>query len=217
MFQYAFTCFDMYYIDDLFSMSGSGINTITVENAAKDDPKGGVLDLILSQTTNDGYAVMALKDSDELDNYVTYFCENTVITPTIDYLEKIEQRQPIEAGSIVASFSTYTEDGETITGTLIAARTVELEPIDVSAWDYLTELMPFLRRFEESGTWYILVSIIVLIVILLLVAGARKRKRERRRRRIYEQRRKAYLAKQRRMNHAAQNTRSSRRDPYDNF
>jgi len=215
MFQYGFTCFDMYYVDDMFALGGDGINSITIENAAKDDPRGGKLDLILSQTTNDGYSVMVLKGSDELDNHMIFFRENTVITPTLDYLDKVENRQTIEAGSIVATFSTYTEQGETITGTLIASRTVEMEPFDVSIWDYLTELIPFLKRFEESGTWYILVSIIVLIVIVILVAGARKRKRERRRRRIYEQRRRAYIEKQRRMNRSSSAAAKRRRDPYD--
>ncbi len=217
MFQYGFTCYDIYYIDDLFALAGSGINSITIEHAAKDDPHGGELDLILSQTSNDGYAVMALDGSDELERYKEFFCANTVITPTTDYLDKIEQRQTIEAGSIVATFTTYTEQGEVITGTLIAGRTVELEPFDISIWDYLTELMPFLKRFEESGTWYILVSIIVLIIILMLVAGARKRRRERRRKRIYEQRRRAYLERQRRINRAKAAQARQKRDPYDNF
>jgi len=218
MFQYAYTLYDTYYIDDLYSMAGEEINTIIVENAVHDDPKGGRLDLILSQTSNDGYSVMTLSGTDELDSYVEDFRNSTVITPTTDYLDKIEQRQTIEAGSIVGTFSTYTPSGETITGTLIAARTVELEPFDVSIWDYLTKLMPFLRHFEESRAWYILVSIIVLIIIIIIVATSRKRKRERRRKRIYEQRRRAYLERQRRQSRTGtRNTRSSRRDPYDNF
>lgn len=211
MFQYGYTCYDSYKISDLFTMAGEGINTIVVENAAESDPRNGELDLILSQTSNDGYSIMVLKNSNELETGLEYFRSNTVITPTIDYLDKIEQRQTIEAGSIVGSFSTYTETGETITGTLIASRTVELEPFKVNMWDYLTELLPFLKHFEESRAWYILVSIVVLIVIIIIVATAQKRKRERRRRRIYEQRRRAYLAKQRRQKQL------NRRDPYDNY
>lgn len=218
MFQYAFTRYDEYTIADMFAMGGDGINTITVENAARNDPQDGVLPLILSQTSNDGYSVMTLQGTDELDAYMEYFRANTTITPSTDYLAKVEQRETIEAGSIVGTFSTYTQAGETITGTLIAGRAVELEPFNVSMWDYVTEKLPFLRKFEESRAWYILVSILVLIVLLIIVISARNARRNRRRKRIYEQRRRAYYERQRREGRATSGQRQShRRDPYDDF
>lgn len=213
MFQYGFAQYDAYYINDLFEKADESINSINVENAAEDDIHEGRLELILSQTSNDGYSVMTLKGSDELAGYIDYFNNNTTITPSTDYLDKVKQRQTIEAGSIVGTFTTYTQQGETITGTLIASRTVELEPFKVSMWDYVTERIPFLRQFEESRAWYILVSVIVLIVLLVIVATARSRRRIRRRKRIYEQRRRAY---DERINR--QNRRSvQKRDPYDDF
>lgn len=212
MFQFAFTQYDAYYVKDLFELASENINSIMVENAAEDDIYDGRLDLILSQTSNDGYSVMTLKGSDELSTYIEYFNENTTVTPSIDYLNKIEQRQPIEAGSIVGTFSTYTSQGETITGTLIAARSIEMEPFKVSMWDYIAERVPFLRNFEESRAWYILVSIVVFIILFIIVVTARTRKRNRRRKRIYEQRRRAYNEKMRR-----QQLRSNKRDPYDDL
>lgn len=211
MFQYAYTNYDTYYIADMFEISGDAINSIIVENAAKDDPFEGKLDLILSQTSNDGYAVMTLKGSEELQGYIDYFAANTVITPSTDFLDKMENRINIEAGSIVGTFSTYTAKGETITGTLIASRTVEMEPFKVSMWDYVIERLPFLRQFEESRAWYILISIFVLIVLIIIVLTARTRRRNRRRKRIYEQRKRAYYSNMRRQNNAGR----SHRDPYD--
>lgn len=213
MFQYAFTQYDTYYVNDLFELADDSINSIMVENASDDDVHEGRLDLILSQTSNDGYAVMMLKGSDELSGYVEYFNDNTVITPSIDFLDKVEQRIDIEAGSIVGTFSTYAENGETITGTVIAARTVEMEPFKVSMWDYVAERVPFLRQFEESRAWYILVSAVVLVILLIIVATARTRRRNRRRKRIYEQRRRAYNERMRRQNQRS----GSRRDPYDDY
>lgn len=213
MFQYAFTQYDTYYVNDLFELADDSINSIMVENASDDDVHEGRLDLILSQTSNDGYAVMMLKGSDELSGYVEYFNDNTVITPSIDFLDKVEQRIDIEAGSIVGTFSTYAANGETITGTVIAARTVEMEPFKVSMWDYVAERVPFLRQFEESRAWYILVSAVVLVILLIIVATARTRRRNRRRKRIYEQRRRAYNERMRRQNQRS----GSRRDPYDDY
>lgn len=214
MFQYGFTQYDEYTIADMFSMGGDGINAIVVENAAEDDPQDGRLSLILSQTSNDGYSVMTLKGTDELDSYMEYFRANTTVTPSTDYLTKIEQRETIEAGSIVGTFSTYTQDGETVTGTLIAGRTVELEPFKVSMWDYVTDKLPFLKQFEESRAWYILVSVAVLLVLLIIVVSAHNARRNRRRKRIYEQRRRAYYERQRRQERRPSD---QRRDPYDDF
>jgi len=217
MFKYAFTQYDSYYVNDLFEIADESINSIVVENAVENDIHEGRLDLILSQTSNDGYAVMTLKGSDELAGYLDYFNANTEITPSTDYLDKVEQRLPIEAGSIVGTFSTFTEQGETITGTLIASRTVELEPFKVSMWDYVTERIPFLRQFEESRAWYILVSIVVLIILIIIVSTARARRRNRRRKRIYEQRRRAYDERMRRQNQRSAQYRSTKKDPYDDF
>ena len=218
MFQYAFTRYDEYSIADMYAMGGDGINSIVVENAAENDPQEGKLQLILSQTSNDGYSVMTLKGTDELEGYMEYFRSNTTITPSTDYLSKIERREAIEAGSIVGTFSTYTVDGETITGTLIAGRTVELEPFKVSMWDYVTDKIPFLKQFEESRSWYILVSVIVLIALIIIVVSVRNARRNRRRKRIYEQRRRAYYERQRREGRAPSGQRRpQRRDPYDDF
>lgn len=218
MFQYAFTRYDEYSIADMFAMSGYGINSIVVENAAEDDPQDGQMSLILSQTSNDAYSVMTLKDTDEFDSYMEYFRANTSITPTTDYLARLENRETIEAGSIVGTFSTYTQDGETITGTLIAGRTVELEPFKVSMWDYVTDKLPFLKQFEEARVWYIIVIVAALIVMLIIVVCVHNARRSSRRRRIYEQRRRAYYERQRREGRAPTAQRQpKRRDPYDDF
>ncbi len=205
MFDYGFTRFDTYTIQNLFTMASEGVNSIQVENAAADDIHAGKLALILSQTSDDGYAVMALKDSDEVNQNIQYFNENATVTVTTDYLEKIEQRLPIEGGSIVGTLSFVTKTGETITGTLIASRTVELAPLKVSAWDYLVEKMPWIETLRDERVIYIVIGVVVLILFLIIIGAIRSARRNRRRKRIYEQRRRAYYERMRRQN----------ADPYD--
>lgn len=205
MFEYGYTRFDTHTVKDLYTMAGDGINTIEVENAAADDPYAGRLSLILSKTSDDGYSLMSLIESDEADVNLQYFKDNTTITVTTDYLEKIEQREAIEAGSIVGTLSFLTDTGETITGTLIAARTVELAPFKTSAWDYLTERMPWIETLRDERVIYLVIGVIVLILFLILLSAIRSIRRNKRRKRIYEQRRRAYYARVRREN----------ADPYD--
>jgi D-alanyl-D-alanine carboxypeptidase (penicillin-binding protein 5/6) len=205
MFEYGFTRFDTYTIKDLFSMAGDGINSIQVEDAAADDIYAGKLALILSQTSDDGYSFMALKDSDEADQALQYFMEHASVTATTDYLEKLAQRETIEAGSIVGTLSFTAATGETITGTLIADRSVELAPLRVSAWDYLAERMPWIETLRDERVIYAVIGTVVLILFLIILSAIRSVRRNRRRKRIYEKRRRAYYER----------VRSQSVDPYD--
>ncbi len=204
MFEFGFTRFDTYTVKDFFSMAGDSVNTIQVENAAADDIYAGKLALILSQTSDDSYSVMALKDTDEAAQKLHSFQERATVTVTTDYLSKIEQHQTIEAGSIVGTLSFVTDAGETITGTLIADRSVELAPIKVSAWEYLTERMPWVETLRDERVIYGIIGVLVLIVFLVILGAIRSARRNRRRKRIYEQRRRAYYERMRRQD-----------DPYD--
>ena len=197
MFTYAFTRYDKYTINDLYEMAGADVNSLQVENAAADDPYEGRLSLILSQTTNDGYTVMALKDTDELATDLEYFNGNCAITLATDYLNRLENRETIEAGSIVGTLDYHTPEGGTISGTLIASRSVELKPIEVGMWQYLTENIPALRYVEDQRVIYAFIITVVLIVLIIIVCAIRTARRNRRRRRIYEQRRRAYYQSQR--------------------
>lgn len=205
MFSYGFTRFDTYTVKDMFTLAGDPVNSIQVENAAADDLYGGKLGLILSQTSDDGFSVMSLKDSAEAESHLQYFKENAVVTLTTDYLEKVEERQTVEAGSIVGTLSFVAETGETITGTLIASRSVEMAPIKVSAWDYLVERIPWIESVRDERVIYAVIGVVVLILFLILLSAIRSVRRNRRRKRIYEQRRRAYYERMRRQSV----------DPYD--
>lgn len=192
LFEYAFTRYTTYTLSDFYRMASSSINSIHVENAKDSDPLGGELDLILSQTSDDSYTVMTLKDIDELQKYVDYFNENTTVTPVTTYQERLKNRETIEAGSIVAGISILTLDGKTITGNLIASRNVELEPEGTGMWQYLKENFPFLETLTRESTLYLIITALVILLLILLIARLRRHKRAKRRKRIYEQRRRAY-------------------------
>lgn len=211
MFEYAFTRYDSYTLRDLYSMANDDLHAVQVENAVADDPYGGRLELTLSQTTDDGYHIMTLKDANELAMVLDYFNQNSAITLSTEYLDKLEQRLPIEEGSIVGSFSTLTVDGETITGNMIASRTVELAQPSSSLWEYLKENLPFLRVLEDERTGYVVLGLLVLIVLIVLVVAIHNLRRNRRRKKIYEQRRRAYYERLRREGRL----RDGKRDPYD--
>ena len=222
MFEYGFTRYDVFTIQNLYALSDDGIQNIQVENSAKDDPYGGKLDLILSQTSDDGYSVMSLKDTDEATNLLKNFNQNATVTMTTDYLEKVQNREAIEAGSIIGTLSYRTEEGETITGTLIASRTVELEPLKVTAWEYLTERMPWLLILTDERVVYLSIAALVLLALITVLALVRGIRRNRRRKRIYEQRRRAYYERMRREGGARVNpprgkTQAHTRSRYDDF
>ncbi|MGI6239004.1 MAG: D-alanyl-D-alanine carboxypeptidase family protein [Christensenellales bacterium] len=218
IFAYGFTRYDTYRVRELFAMAGEGIQSIQVENSAKDDLYAGNLPLILSQTSDDGYAVIALKDTDEAAGFADYFREHATVTVTTDYLEKLENRMTIEAGSIVGTLSFDGAGGEPIMGTLIASRSVALEPLKLSAWEYLTENIPWLESLRDERVVYLSIGFLVLFAFIIIAGIVRNVRRNRRRKRIYEQRRRAYLAQQRRQERPpVRRSGATRRPRYDDF
>lgn len=200
MFEYGFTCYEKYSVRDMFEMADESITTISVENAVNDDPYGGKLGLILAQTSDDDYSIMALKNSNELSDNVYYFNSHCTVTPAMDYLDRIARRETVEAGSIIGELAFITNEGEKITGMLIASRSVDIKPEEVALWAYLKENIPVLAYLEKPIVKYGIIAVLVLIVALIITAAIRTARRNKRRRRIYEQRRRAYYQKQRAMN-----------------
>ena len=206
MLEYSKTCYNEYTIRQLFDMASPEITSINVENASQKDPYGGELSLLLSQTSNDAYTLMVLEGSDELADNVEYFNTHTTITLTTDYQDKIAASETIEAGSIIGQLTFNAEDGEVITGNLIASRTVEVAKKRKTFNEYLTENYPAFK-FISSDLFLLILGVVLVIAVVIIVAMiARSARRARRRKRIYEQRRRDYNARRRS---------ASRRSTYD--
>ena len=60
LFEYGLSQYQPYLLTDLFEASGRNINTVSIANAAEDDAQKGLLELRLSQLSDDSYTVRIL-------------------------------------------------------------------------------------------------------------------------------------------------------------
>lgn len=188
MFNYGFTCYTPYSLEQMFEKTSSRIATVKISNAHEDDPMNGVLQLNIAQVSNSEYERMVQKNSESalaaaLDDFVSR-CE-------INITDNLAA--PISTGEIIGSFSYTAQDGEVITASLIAGRDVEAQPDPITLYD----VFPFLRIFENTLVQLLILVLVLLILALILYNRAKRRRIERRRRELYERRRREYQRRQR--------------------
>ena len=202
LFDYGWTCYDTYTLDQMFEVAKGQIANVVVSNASKDDPFGGKLDLEIAQISDTSYLRMVERNSaTSLSDAVSDFCSKASIQLTRESLTA-----PISKGEIIGDFSYLdASTGSIVTAKLVAGRDVA-EQIDPPT---LLDYFPFLRIFSNRIFLALLIVLAVLIVLIVILAMSRRAAKQRRRRMIYEQRRREY---QRRQQSGAQ---PRRRDPYD--
>lgn len=188
LFNFGFTCYTPYTLEQMFELTSSRIVTTRVSNASEDDPMGGVLQLKIAQVSNPDYERMIQTGNDDAkEAALVDFVSRAQIT-LMDNLTA-----PITEGEFVGTFSYTAQDGEVINASLIAGRSIEAQPEKTTVYD----VFPFLRIFENPLVRMLIVVLLLLIAVIAIYANVRRRRRERRRRQIYEQRRREYLRKQR--------------------
>jgi len=205
MFNYGFTCYTPYTLEQMFDLTSSRIATVQISNAHKDDPMAGVLQLDIAQVSNLAYERMVQTDNDSalsraLDDFVSR-CE-------INITDNLAA--PISTGEIIGNFSYVAQNGETITASLIAGRDVAAQPDSITIYD----VFPFLRIFDNMLVRLLLIVLLLLVAALILYNRAKRRRIERRRRELYERRRREYQRRQREAaakGHATQSRASSGR------
>jgi len=208
LLDYGFTRYSPYTLEQMFGMTSSRLVTTRVSNAHEDDPMGGVLEMKITQVSDPSYVRMIQTGSDEArERALTDFAQRAQIT-LMDNLAA-----PITAGEFVGTFAYTTQDGQTITASLIAGRSIEAQPEKITVYD----VFPFLRAFENPLVLLLLAVLILLIVVLVMYSSVKRRRRERRRRELYERRRREYMQRQRasgarRSPSGARNRNSSGRD-----
>lgn len=149
---------------------------------------GGVLDMKITQVSNPEYERLIQTGSDvAMERALTDFAQRTQIS-LMDNLAA-----PITEGEFVGSFSYTAQDGELITASLIAGRSIEAQPERTTVYD----VFPFLRAFQNPLVKMLVIVLLLLLFMMILYSNAKRRRRERRRREIYEQRRREYLRQQR--------------------
>lgn len=188
LLDYGFTRYTAYTLEQMFELSSSRLLTTRVSNAAQDDPMGGVLEMKLTQVSDASYVRMIQTGSEEArDRAITDFAQRAQIT-LMDNLTA-----PITEGEFVGSFSYTAQDGQVLTASLIAGRSIAAQPEKTTIYD----VFPFLTAFQNPLVLMLIAVLILLVVVLVIYSNAKRRRRERRRRELYEQRRREYLRQQR--------------------
>lgn len=213
LFDFGWTCYDSYTIDQMFEVARSRIASIRISNAAEDDAYAGMLDLNIAQISDTSYLRMVEHNSIEaLYAAVDDFEQNASVQITRDLTA------PISMGEIVGDFSLVdSATGTTVSARLVASRDVA-EKVEKQT---LTDLFPALRIFSNRIFLLLLAVLALLLILIIVLAASRRAAKQRRRREIYERRRQQYLRRQAMLER--QNEGQARRrarayedeDPYD--
>ncbi len=188
LFDYGWTCYDTYTLDQMFEVAEGQIVSCVVSNASKDDPYGGRLDLEIAQISDTSYLRMVERNSaTALGEAVSDFCSKASVQLVHDLAA------PISKGEIIGDFNYLdSSTGTIVTAKVVAGRDVA-EQIDPPT---LLDYFPFLRIFENRLFRALLIVLAVLIVLIIALALSRRAAKQRRRRMIYERRRQEYQRRQ---------------------
>ena len=186
LFEYGLSQYQPYLLTDLYEASGRNINTVSIANAAEDDAQKGLLELRLSQLSDDSYTVRIRTGNEAMAEALADFAANTQIT----YNEGLQA--PIDEGQIVGTLTYTAPDGTVITGMLSAERAMQARPEHASIYDVLPFLLP-LEPFFSSGFAWVALALVLLVIFILLIHRARKKAATNRRRAaVYRAKRRAY-------------------------
>lgn len=184
LFNFGFTRYTGYTMEEMFKFAGSQIATLRVSNAIRSDPYGGMLNLKIAQISDPDYTRMVENDNEAaMDAAIKDFVSRCELTVTSDMVA------PVSAGEIIGKLRYQDQSGKEITALLVADRDIAEQPPKAT----LTDFFPVLAYFENPLV-VMLAAVLILLIILLLVAGAvRGARKERRRKKIYEARRLEYM------------------------
>lgn len=185
LFEYGWTCYDTYTLDQMYEVASRQIASFVVSNASEDDPFDGQLDLDIAQISDTDYLRMVERDNQNaLPEAVADFVSRSRVEVTHDLTA------PISMGEIIGKFSYFdSTTGETVTASLVASRDVAQRVERLK----LTDIFPFLRIFSNRIFLLLLAVLLVLLVLIVALVISRRASRQRRRRRIYEQRKDEYM------------------------
>ena len=189
LFDYGWTCYDTYTLDQMYEVASGQIASFVISNAAEDDPYDGRLDLEIAQISNTDYLRMIQRSSTTaLSDAVNDFIAHTNVSITHSLTA------PISMGEIIGDFSYYdAAAGTTVTAKLVAGRDVQERTVLTT----LTDIFPFLKIFGNQLFLMLLGVLALLVVLIVILICSRRAARQRRRRRIYEQRRAEYMRRMR--------------------
>lgn len=184
MFNYGFTRYTAYTLEEMFNFAGSQIATLRVSNAIETDPYKGMLNLKIAQISDPEYVRMVETDNESaMDQAIRDFVSRCELTVTSDMVA------PISEGEIIGKVRYLDQSGKAITALLVADRNIAEQPPSAK----LTDIIPALAYFEDPLV-VLLAAVLIMLIVLLLIAGAvRGARKERQRKQIYEARKLEYM------------------------
>ena len=184
LFEYGFTRYTAYTLEQMFELASPQIATVKISNAISNDPQGGNLNLRIAQISDPGYMRMVMTGSDaSLEQAIEDFVSRATLTVTDDLVA------PVSEGEIMGRFEYVDQSGKQLNALLIASRSIQEQPVRMT----LVDLFPALRVFENPLVKLLLI-VLAAMLLLIIVAGISRRARQaRRRKEIYEARRRQYL------------------------
>ena len=211
MFNYGFTCYTAYSMEQMFTFASPKIATLRVSNAIESDPEGGMLGVKIAQISDPDYTRMVENDNEQaMTEAVEDFVSRCEMTVTSDMVA------PISQGEIIGRLRYVDQSNKVITALLVAERSIAEQPPRAE----LTDIFPVLAYFENPLVVLLAAVLILLIVMLLIAATVRGRRKEKRRKKIYEARRLEYMRRksaQKRREAKARDRKRARYDEYDEY
>ncbi len=184
LFNYGFTRYTAYTLEQMYTMASAQIATLRVSNAIETDPQNGMLNLKIAQISDPDYSRMVENDNQAaMEDAIADFVSRCELTVTGDMVA------PVSEGEIIGRLRYTDQSGKEITALLVADRDIAEQPAKLS----LTDLIPALSYFENPLV-VLLAGVLILLIVLLLIASAvRAARKDRRRKQIYEARRLEYM------------------------
>ena len=184
MFNFGFTCYTAYSLEQMFTLASPQIATLRVSNAIKTDPQGGMLGLKIAQISDPDYKRMVENDNAQaMEEAVKDFVSRCQMTVTANMVA------PISEGEIMGRLRYVDQSGKEITALLVAERSVAEQPEQLQ----LTDIFPVLGYFRNPLVLLLTAVVLMLILALMIAASVIGARKDRRRKKIYEARRLEYM------------------------
>lgn len=184
MFNYGYTCYTAYTLEQMYTLASAQIATLKVSNAIESDPRGGQMELRIAQISNPNYTRMVETGNEAaMDEAIADFVSRCELSITSN------MTAPVSEGEIMGNLRYVAQSGEVITAKLIADRDIAEQPPKTS----IVDIIPFLKHFEDPLVRMLAIVLALLLAALMIARGVRRSRDERRRKRIYEARRREYM------------------------
>ena len=180
LFEYGFTRYEDVSAFTLLASASDALTRVRVENAAADDPEGGVLSLTMTPLEGGEATCTVVRDSDISAQAVA-----AALARSAEIEWTREAVAPISAGEVLATLRCTLPDGQSVVAQLSADRDVaalEAMPTAAVTREEPPVQAPAQRRVPVLPILIAIALIAVAAMALVFLHGKRRRRKRRRRR-----------------------------------